>query len=97
MDIGGKEFRVDTDVDITSGRGVGANKRTLEYGGGGAGFGGLMGAILAEAKVRASAPPRVRVPDCSRRIFTRGKQVKVPSETTMRFRLDRTLVLKLRT
>ena len=29
-------------------------------------------------------------------IFTRGKQVKVPAETTMRFRLDRTLVLKLK-
>jgi len=27
-------------------------------------------------------------------IFTRGKQLKVPAETTMRFRLDRTLVLR---
>ena len=26
--------------------------------------------------------------------FTRGKQLKVPAETTMRFRLDRTLVLR---
>jgi hypothetical protein len=29
-------------------------------------------------------------------IFTRGKTVKVPAETTMRFRLDRTLVLRLK-
>jgi hypothetical protein len=26
-------------------------------------------------------------------LFTRGKRVKVPAETTMTFRLDRTLVL----
>jgi hypothetical protein len=30
-------------------------------------------------------------------IFTRGKQVKVRAETTMNFRLDRTLVLRLKT
>jgi hypothetical protein len=30
-------------------------------------------------------------------IFTRAKQVKVPAETTMRFRLDRSLALRLKT
>jgi len=30
----------------------------------------------------------------AKQIFTHGKQGKVPAETTMRFRLDRTLVLR---
>jgi hypothetical protein len=62
-----KEYRVDTgDVDYSNKRGVGGNKRTPEYGGGG---------LLT-------------------RIFTRGKAVKVPAETLLRFRLFRTLVLR---
>jgi hypothetical protein len=98
VDIGGKEFRVDTsDVDITSGRRVGANKRTLEYGGGGAGFGALMGAIFGGGKGAGIGAAAGAGAGLLTQIFTRGRQVKVPSETTMRFRLDRTLVLKLKT
>jgi hypothetical protein len=42
VDIGAPQYRMDTsDVDVKSSTGVGKNKRTLEYGGG-----GLMGAIF---------------------------------------------------
>jgi hypothetical protein len=97
VEIGGKEYRVDSsDVDINSGRGVGKNKRTLEYGAGGAGFGALMGAIFGGGRGAGIGAAAGAGAGLLTQIFTRGKQVKVPAETTMRFRLDRTLVLKLR-
>lgn len=97
VDIGGKEYRVDTtDVDVNSGRGVGKNKRTLEYGGGGAGFGALMGAIFGGGRGAGIGAAAGAGAGLLTQIFTRGKTVKVPAETTMRFRLDRTLVLKLK-
>jgi hypothetical protein len=97
VDLGGKEYRVDTtDVDVNSGRGVGANCRTLEYGGGGAGFGALMGAIFGGGRGAGIGAAAGAGAGLLTQIFTRGKTVKVPAETTMRFRLDRTLVLKLR-
>lgn len=95
VDIGGTEYRVDTaDVDVNSGKGVGKNKRTLEYGGVGAGFGGLMGAIFGGGRGAGIGAAAGVGAGLLTQIFTRGKVVKVPAETTMRFRLDRTLVLK---
>jgi hypothetical protein len=95
VDMGGKDYRVDTsDVDLNSRRGIGANKRTLEYGGGGAGFGALMGAIFGGGRGAGIGAAAGAGAGLLTQIFTRGKQVKVPAETTMRFRLDRTLVLK---
>jgi hypothetical protein len=97
VDIGGKEYRVDSsDVDVNSGRGVGKNRRTLEYGGGGAGFGALMGAIFGGGKGAGIGAAAGAGAGLLTQIFTRGKTVKVPAETTMRFRLDRTLVLRLK-
>jgi hypothetical protein len=97
VDIGGKEYRVDTaDVDVNSGRGVGKNKRTLEYGAGGAGFGALMGAIFGGGKGAGIGAAAGAGAGLLTQIFTRGKKVQVPAETTMRFRLDRTLVLKVK-
>jgi len=95
VDVNGKEFRVDsTDVDMNSGRGVGKNKRTLEYGAGGAGFGALLGAVFGGGKGAGIGAAAGAGAGLLTQIFTRGDQVKVPAETTMRFRLDRTLVLK---
>ncbi|MGB2668074.1 MAG: hypothetical protein WAK48_29040 [Candidatus Acidiferrum sp.] len=86
-----------SDVDVNSGRGVGKNKRTLEYGAGGAGFGALMGAIFGGGRGAGIGAAAGAGAGLLTQIFTRGKQVKVPAETTMRFRLDRTLVLRLKT
>ena len=98
VDVAGKEYRVDTsDVDLNSGRGIGGNKRTLEYGGAGAGFGSLMGAIFGGGRGAGIGAAAGAGAGLLTQIFTRGKTVKVAAETTMRFRLDRTLVLKVKT
>lgn len=98
VDIAGKEYRVDSsDVEVNAKRGIGGNKRTLEYGGGGAGFGALMGAIFGGGRGAGIGAAAGAGAGLLTQIFTRGKTVKVPAETTMRFRLDRTPVLKLKT
>ncbi|HTP70130.1 MAG TPA: hypothetical protein VMJ35_14570 [Dongiaceae bacterium] len=95
VDVNGKEYRVDSaDVDLSSKRGVGKNKRTLEYGAGGAGFGALLGAVFGGGRGAGIGAAAGAGAGLLTQIFTRGSHVKVPAETTMRFRLDRTLVLK---
>src|SRR4029077_8467468 len=45
--VKGHEYRVvSSDVDVNNKRGVGANRRTAEYGGGGAAIGALLGGIF---------------------------------------------------
>jgi hypothetical protein len=93
--VGGKEYRVVTaDVDVNSKTGVGGNKRTLEYGGGGAAIGGLLGGIFGGGKGAGIGLAAGAGGGLLTQIFTRGKKVQVPAESTLRFRLDRTLVLR---
>jgi hypothetical protein len=95
VSLNGKEYRVDTsDIDYSNKRGVGANKRTAEYGGGGAAIGALLGGIFGGGKGAGIGAAAGAGGGLLTQIFTRGKVVKVPAETLLRFRLYRTLVLK---
>jgi hypothetical protein len=87
VDIHGEQYRVDTSSVTESNRsGLGANRRTAEYTGGGAGIGALMGAVFGGGKGAGG--------DALTQLFTRGKQISVPAETAMAFRLERTLVMR---
>jgi hypothetical protein len=93
--INGKEYRVDSsDVSVNNKRGVGANKRTAEFGGGGAAIGALFGGIFGGGKGAGIGAAAGAGSGLLTQIFTRGKQVQVPAETSLMFRLDQTLVLK---
>jgi hypothetical protein len=93
--VGAKEYRVVTnDADVNSKTGVGGNKRTLEFGGGGAAIGGLLGGIFGGGKGAGIGLAAGAGGGLLTQIFTRVKRVQVPAETTLRFRLDRTLVLR---
>src|SRR5262249_38245841 len=47
----GQEYRVvSSDVDVSNKKGVGANRRTAEFGGGGAAIGALLGGIFGGGK-----------------------------------------------
>lgn len=95
INVKGKEYRVvSSDADVNSKRGVGANKRTLEYGGGGAALGALLGGIFGGGKGAGIGVGAGAGAGLLTQIFTRGKMVKVPAETVLRFRLERTLVLR---
>lgn len=95
INLAGAEYRVLTnDVDINSKSGIGANKRTAEFGGGGAAIGALFGGIFGGGKGAGIGVAAGAGGGLLTQLFTRGKVVKVPAESVLRFRLDRTLVLR---
>jgi hypothetical protein len=94
VDVHGEEYRVDTSsVTESNKRGLGANRRTAEYAGGGAGVGALLGAVFGGGKGAGIGALAGAGGGALTQLFTRGKQISVPAETAMTFRLDRTLVM----
>jgi hypothetical protein len=94
VDVHGEEYRVDSSSVTESNRsGLGVNRRTAEYTGGGAGVGALLGAVFGGGKGAGIGALAGAGGGALTQLFTRGKQINVPAETAMTFRLDRTLVL----
>ena len=93
--ISGKVHRVYTsELKESNDKGFGKNKRTAEMLGGGAAIGGLLGAIFGGGKGAAIGAGAGAGGGFLTQIFTKGRQVKVPAETTLHFRLERPLVLQ---
>lgn len=95
--VRGQRYRVSTgDQELENRRdGVGANKRTGQYVGGGAVFGAIIGAIAGGGKGAAIGAVAGAGAGAGAQIITRGKEVHVPAEAVLRFRLDRPLRLHL--
>jgi hypothetical protein len=94
IDVQGEQYRVDTSAVTESNRsGLGANRRTAEYTGGGAGIGALMGAVFGGGKGAGIGALAGAGGGALTQLFTRGKEISVPAETAMTFRLERTLVM----
>lgn len=95
VNIKGVSHRVFTsELKESNDKGFGKNKRTAEFLGGGAALGGLFGAILGGGKGAAIGAASGAGGGFLGQLFTRGKQVKVPAETVLHFRLERPLVLQ---
>jgi hypothetical protein len=71
--------------------GIGANKRTGEYVGGGALLGTIIGAIAGGGKGAAIGAMAGSGAGAGGEILTRGKAVRVPAETVLSFRLEQPL------
>ena len=96
--VGGRRYRVSTqDQELENRRrdGLGANQRTGEYVGGGAVLGAIIGAIAGGGKGAAIGAAAGAGAGAGTQIITRGKEVHVPAETVIRFRLDSPLKLHL--
>jgi hypothetical protein len=92
--VNGRRYRVSTeDVSQTSKAGIGKNRRTAEMVGGGAVLGTLLGAIAGGGKGAAIGAVAGGAAGGTAQVLTKGKQVKVPAETILRFQLDRPLHL----
>jgi hypothetical protein len=97
ISVGGRRYRVSTeDQELENRRdGVGGNKRTGQFVGGGAVFGAIIGAIAGGGKGAAIGAVAGAGAGAGAQIITQGKEVHVPAETVLHFRLDRPLRLHL--
>jgi hypothetical protein len=94
IDIGGHRYVVSSqDLQQTNDQGIGKNKRTGEMVGGGAALGTLLGAIAGGGKGAVIGAVAGAAAGGTAQVLTRGKEVKVPAETVLRFRLDKPLHL----
>jgi hypothetical protein len=95
VSINGRMHRVYTsELKESDRKGFGKNSRTAEFLGGGAAVGGLLGAIFGGGRGAAIGAASGAGGGFVTQLFTRGKYVKVPAETTLLFRLERPLVLQ---
>ena len=92
--VNGHRYHVSSeDVTQSGNAGLGKNRRTAEMVGGGAVLGTLIGAIAGGGKGAAIGAVAGGAAGGTAQVLTRGKEVKVPSETILNFQLDRPLRL----
>jgi len=92
---GGRRYTVSTeDVEQKGREGLGTNKRTAEMVGGGAVLGTLIGAIAGGGKGAAIGAASGAAAGAGAQVLTRGKAVKVPAESKLRFKLEQPLHLE---
>ncbi len=94
VEVHGKRYVVNTSTIQQQGTGnLGANKRTAEMVGGGAVLGTLIGAIAGGGKGAAIGAAAGGATGAGAQVLTRGKEVKVPAETILQFKLTQPLRL----
>jgi hypothetical protein len=91
MVVNGQDYPVVSSDYTLKGKGRGAN--TAEKVGGGAIAGAIIGAIAGGGKGAAIGAGAGSAAGAGVQVFTRGQQVKVPSETLLEFRLQQPVTL----
>jgi len=92
--VNGRNYLVSTaDVSKKGNSGIGKNKRTAEMVGGGAALGTLLGAIAGGGKGAVIGAIAGAAAGGTAQVLTKGKEVKVPAETVLKFKLDQPVTL----
>jgi len=92
VSIGGRRYMLDTKDLVKRGRdGVGANKRTAEFSGGGAAVGAIIGAIAGGGKGAAIGAGSGAGAGAVTQILTKGPSVRIPVESVLTFKLERSV------
>jgi hypothetical protein len=90
ISVEGQQYRVSTtDLRESGKQGVGANRRTAEYTGGGAALGAIIGAIAGGGKGAAIGAGAGAGGGALTQILTKGGSIRVPVETVLTFQLDK--------
>ena len=93
--VNGHRYSISTeDLQQSNNRGLGKNKRTGEMVGGGAVLGTVIGAIAGGGKGAAIGAATGAAAGGTAQVLTKGKEVKVPAETVLKFQLDQPLQLR---
>jgi hypothetical protein len=93
--VSGTRYLISTgDLEQQGGQGVGANKKTAIMVGGGAALGTLIGAIVGGGKGAAIGAAVGAAGGLGTEVLTKGKEVRVPAETLLNFKLDQDLRLQ---
>lgn len=95
LTVNGRTMNVQSNTEkATNDRGIGANKRTAEMTGGGAVLGTVIGAIAGGGKGALIGAVVGGAGGAAAQVLTRGKEVKVPAESVLTFKLDQPLTLQ---
>ena len=90
--VGGQQFDVNTgNLQKVGKPGMGKNKRTAEFTGGGAALGAIIGAIAGGGKGAAIGAAAGAGGGAATQALTKGKAVQVPAESVMTFKLEKPL------
>lgn len=94
INIQGHTYQLATNAVTEKGNnGIGANKKTAEYVGGGALLGTIIGAVAGGGKGAAIGAAVGGAGGGATQVLTKGKEVKVPAESVLTFQLDRAVRL----
>ncbi len=92
VSVAGQEYQLETvDVAQRGKSGLGVNKRTGEYTGGGAALGAIIGAIAGQGKGAAIGAASGAGAGALTQILTKGDSIRVPVETVLTFKLEKPL------
>ncbi len=92
LTLAGHRYLVSTtDIQQKSDTGIGINKRTAEMVGGGAALGTIIGAVAGGGKGAAIGAIAGTAGGAGAQILLKGKEVRVPAETILKFKLDQPL------
>ena len=91
--VNGRRYMVDAKTYETGRRGIGENKRTGEFVGGGALFGTIIGAIAGGGKGAAIGALAGGAAGAGAQVATRGTHLYIPAETVIEYRLDQPLYI----
>jgi len=92
--VNGRRYVVDASSEEFNTRdraGVGENRRTAKYVGGGAIIGSIIGAIAGGGKGAAIGAAAGAASGAGAQTMTRGREIHVPAESLLTFRLERPL------
>jgi hypothetical protein len=89
IDVNGRRYAIDSTSRVGERQGLGENRRTGEFVGGGALLGTIVGAIAGGGKGAAIGAAA----GAGSQVATRGRAVWVPAESILRFRLNQPLIV----
>lgn len=93
VDVNGQRYTLDTDEVDRGKDGVGGNRRTGEFVGGGAALGAVIGALAGGGKGAGIGALAGGAAGAGAEIVTKGDRVRVPAESVLNFRLESNLHL----